>query len=271
MQDPKPNYQLRAAREDKLWTLEEAAEQVGVDVQTFWRWEMMGQRPRPYAMRRLRVVFGRSPEELGFGRSSADADHAQWAEETAGDDGLLPTLPPPARQKSSFIRLTPGQGAFLLSLLKESSMAHFDPRKRKTLQQILDVLGIALAGSQLVDPETWEQLALTQQKPLEAIEHHLDLDVIDDYAESLRALLARGEAQYVMRASQKLYNKLMHEHPYSSDLRLAETPLRLGMLVGAAQEYALPWYERDQAIMQTYNHIENTIIQKFGVNSSLRH
>jgi hypothetical protein len=34
MQDPKPNYQLRAAREEKLWTLEEAAEQVGVNVDT---------------------------------------------------------------------------------------------------------------------------------------------------------------------------------------------------------------------------------------------
>jgi transcriptional regulator with XRE-family HTH domain len=269
MQDPKPNYQLRAAREEKLWTLEEAAEQVGVNVQTFWRWEMMGQRPRPDAMRSLRAVFGRLPEELGFGRSSANAGRIQWAEETVSDEGLAPTSTP-TRQKSSFIQLTPGQGAFLLSLLKESTMAHFDPKKRKTLQQILDVLGIALAGSQLGDPERWEQLALTQQKPLEAIGHHLDLDIIDDYTESLRALLARGEAQYAMRASEKLYNKLMHEHPYSSDLRLAETQLRLGMLVGAAQEYALPWYQRDQAVIQTYNHIENTIIQKFGVNSSLR-
>src|SRR6266567_31718 len=43
-----------------------------------------------------------------------------------------------------------------------------------------------------------------------------------------------------------------------------------GMLVGAAQEYALPWYQRDQAVMQTYNHIEDNILCKFDVSSTLQ-
>jgi transcriptional regulator with XRE-family HTH domain len=51
MPDPKPNYQLQAARDARIWTLEEASEAVGVETQTFWRWEMGLQRPRPYARR----------------------------------------------------------------------------------------------------------------------------------------------------------------------------------------------------------------------------
>jgi transcriptional regulator with XRE-family HTH domain len=51
-----------------MWTLKDAAEQVGVDVQTFWRWEHYEQWPHPYSLRRLCAVFGMSAEELGFGR-----------------------------------------------------------------------------------------------------------------------------------------------------------------------------------------------------------
>ena len=68
MKELKLNNHLRAARVQNIWTLEEAAEQVGVDVQTFWRWEHYEQWPRPYALRRLCAVFGMSAEELGFGR-----------------------------------------------------------------------------------------------------------------------------------------------------------------------------------------------------------
>ena len=81
MRNPQPNYQLQEARSQKIWTLGEAAEAVGVDPQTFWRWENGEQRPRAYALRKLCAVFDVSAEALGFGRSSADLDHAQSAEE----------------------------------------------------------------------------------------------------------------------------------------------------------------------------------------------
>ncbi len=39
-----PNQKLRRAREQNMWTIPEAAEKVGVDAQTFWRWENAVQR-----------------------------------------------------------------------------------------------------------------------------------------------------------------------------------------------------------------------------------
>lgn len=68
MEGSRSNHQLIAVREQKMWTQEEAAEQVGVDPQTYWRWENGIQRPRPYALRKLSVVFGVAVEDLGFGR-----------------------------------------------------------------------------------------------------------------------------------------------------------------------------------------------------------
>ena len=68
MKELKPNNRLQAARVQNMWTLKEAAEQVGVDAQTFWRWEHYEQWPHPYSLRRLCAAFGMSAEELGFGR-----------------------------------------------------------------------------------------------------------------------------------------------------------------------------------------------------------
>ncbi len=68
MEGSKSNYQLIAVREQMMWTQEEAAEQVGVDPQTYWRWENGIQRPRPYALRKLSAVFGVAVEDLGFGK-----------------------------------------------------------------------------------------------------------------------------------------------------------------------------------------------------------
>ncbi len=70
MKELKLNNRLRAARVQNIWTLEEAAENVGVDVQTFWRWEHYEQWPRPYSLRKLCAVLGMSAEELGFERCS---------------------------------------------------------------------------------------------------------------------------------------------------------------------------------------------------------
>jgi transcriptional regulator with XRE-family HTH domain len=178
MQDPKPNYKLQAARDQKVWTLEEAAEAIGVDVQTFWRWENYVHRPRKYALRKLIQVFGAPAEELGFGRSPSAFAHAQPAEEIEQDEALPPTSTPAHTLDSSFMRLTPGQvDAFLALLEDETTMKRFDPAKRETLLTLralfrdaaLAGIAISLFGERLnqeasTDPEPWERLAVAHAK-----------------------------------------------------------------------------------------------------------
>jgi DNA-binding XRE family transcriptional regulator len=51
------NNMLREARKVRGWTIEQAAEHVGVDVTTFNRWELGIQRPRKSSWQRLKSVF----------------------------------------------------------------------------------------------------------------------------------------------------------------------------------------------------------------------
>ncbi|HEY4033324.1 MAG TPA: helix-turn-helix transcriptional regulator [Ktedonobacteraceae bacterium] len=60
------NQKLRKARQQKRWSIEKAAEKVGISWLTFSRWEHGTQRPRPATLDMLCTAFGMSPEELGY-------------------------------------------------------------------------------------------------------------------------------------------------------------------------------------------------------------
>jgi transcriptional regulator with XRE-family HTH domain len=61
------NESLRTARLEKEWTIEQAAEYVGVDPTTIERWESGETFPQPVKLRKLCRVYEKKPEELGFG------------------------------------------------------------------------------------------------------------------------------------------------------------------------------------------------------------
>src|SRR5437588_11714249 len=60
------NQNLRKARQQKRWSIERAAEKVGVSWLTFSRWEHGTQRPHPATLDMLCKAFGMSSEELGY-------------------------------------------------------------------------------------------------------------------------------------------------------------------------------------------------------------
>ena len=62
----KRRFLLIQARKRRLWTAKEAAEQVGVTLVTYLRWERGKQRPRSISLKLLCKAFELSPEELGF-------------------------------------------------------------------------------------------------------------------------------------------------------------------------------------------------------------
>jgi transcriptional regulator with XRE-family HTH domain/tetratricopeptide (TPR) repeat protein len=171
VKDPKPNNKLQTAREQKMWSLEEAARQVGVDVQTLWRWEMSIQRPRPYSLRLLCEAYGLSPEELGFGKSSSDDRTPDELE------------PEDTSDQSGFVRLTREQAQWVANLLALGDHTMFDPTKRMFLMETLKKAGVALtaagAASLLIDPEPWERLSLAVTKPAtlnqQTLNHFRDL------------------------------------------------------------------------------------------------
>jgi len=64
---PKPNRLLKRARLSCFWTIAIAAEEVGVSLQTFSKWERGLQHPHPPSLKMLCEAFHMTPEELGFG------------------------------------------------------------------------------------------------------------------------------------------------------------------------------------------------------------
>ncbi len=172
------NHQLRAAREQKMWTIPEAAEAVGVDSQTFWRWENAVQWPRVYALRKLCTVFERSAEALGFARASDGLADALSAGKRP-DEAIALVAQRAHTQSSSLVRLAPEHLGVLLALLRdETTMKQFDPTKRETLRSIGELLkdaALAAGASALLsewisqeistDPEPWERLSRAHMKP----------------------------------------------------------------------------------------------------------
>jgi transcriptional regulator with XRE-family HTH domain len=61
-----PNKKLRAAREQKYWSQEEAAAAIGIDRKTYIRWENGQSHPQPAMLGRACKAFGKTAEELGF-------------------------------------------------------------------------------------------------------------------------------------------------------------------------------------------------------------
>jgi transcriptional regulator with XRE-family HTH domain len=61
------NKKLILARKRRLWTLEQAANMVGVSFQTYIRWEHGQQSPHASGLMLLCKVFEMTPEALGFG------------------------------------------------------------------------------------------------------------------------------------------------------------------------------------------------------------
>ena len=245
------NKRLKAARHKKGWSQEDAADAARVATRTYQRWEYGTHYPNFESRRFLREAFGATDEELGL-------DLVAYVEASQGDEQQIAT--PTLQELASLSDLLKGKG---------DRMVRFDESKRKTLQKLL-TMAKAAAVAPLVLADVESRSSSPGILPSQAVGNNFDLDLVDRYTEALRGLLAKGDAQYVLHASQDLYSKLLQGHPSSRDIRLAEAQLCLGMLVGAAQEYALPWYQRDQAVMQTYNHIEDNILCKFDVSSTLQ-
>lgn len=74
-----------------------------------------------------------------------------------------------------------------------------------------------------------------------------------------------------MQAAHQLYQRFNQETTSALDIHFADLHLRLGFLVAAAQEYALGWYQRDQMVVQTYDHMEQAILRRWDGNPHFQH
>jgi DNA-binding XRE family transcriptional regulator len=159
------NHKLRAARKAKAWTIETAAEKVGVSWVTYSRWEKGTQTPYLSTVRDICKAFHKSPQDLGLDHLVEESVEEE-PKQVALSSVSLQIEQNASAQNSPIVRLTSEQMAALLSLLGDTTIMkmirnQFDPAKRatlRTLQELLAATGLALVGSQLADSEQWEHL-----------------------------------------------------------------------------------------------------------------
>src|SRR6266480_7001042 len=163
------NQKLRIARTRKHWTIEKAAEKVGVSWLTYSRWENGTQKPHPTTLALLCQAFDMSCEDLGF------APPVEQSQEEARDGLALSGV---QLDQNPLITLTKEQIRVLSFLIGDDTMGHFDPSRRAMLQQLLTAIGLAkLSPHILANQEPWERLASAATKPSSIDEgtlHHFE-------------------------------------------------------------------------------------------------
>jgi transcriptional regulator with XRE-family HTH domain len=140
----------------------------------------------------------------------------------------------------------------------DTVVVQFDESKRQVLREMLGLIG---AGTVVIDskiPPVKTNTPIT-----------LDLEVVEDYVDSLSKLVASGGARHVGQQSRKLYNALAQQ--CSNDPYVATTQFKIGMLLATAQEYTLPWYQRNQSVMQTYDTLERDVLPKCSLDARFLH
>ena len=159
------NHKLRAARKAKAWTIETAAEKVGVSWVTYSRWEKGTQTPYLSTVRDICKAFHKSPQDLGLDHLVEESIEEE-TKHAALSSVSLQIEQNASAQHSPVVRLTSEHIAVLLSLLGDTTIMktilnQFDPAKRETLRTLRELLAatsLALVGSQLADAEQWEHL-----------------------------------------------------------------------------------------------------------------
>src|SRR5690242_6741888 len=166
------NWQLRQAREKRMWSMAKAAEKCGVDTQTYFRWEAGKQRIRLSSLEMLCAAFGEPSEHLGFGAGIAGRREDEIRED----------------EEEQVAKLNLSTEAFAPSseLIKAGgTMALFDPTKRKTFEKLAAALGVVVTPQVLMgtnaDSKLWATIfapkIIEQQTPLQTpqVLHFVDL------------------------------------------------------------------------------------------------
>ncbi|HLZ62294.1 MAG TPA: helix-turn-helix transcriptional regulator, partial [Ktedonosporobacter sp.] len=138
------NWQLREAREKRMWSEQKAADVVGVDLQTYHRWETGKQGIRLSSLEMLSAAFGETPEALGFGsRFTKRTLQERLTTSPSLEPATVPTkevervttIAGRGPSPTATLRLTQQQVNMLSSLLQGDNIMAFDPTKRKFFEE----------------------------------------------------------------------------------------------------------------------------------------
>ncbi len=213
------NQKLRAAREKKHWSMETAAEQIGVSKTSIARWENGEQKPRGASLDLVCTAYGMSAEELGLAN---DGEESFSSTSTMVQDQIT-------------MRLSVEQ-ATQLSLILETeynNMPHFDSSRRKALEQLCKVIGMTAIVPQIeTNTDAWERLFQAPSKPSSMNEE--TLDHFQKLLEGCWGLTNNGEMDIAHQTLTTFLPQIMHIAPHQPEATaLVAHGLRLQSILSA--------------------------------------
>ena len=150
---------------------------------------------------------------------------------------------------STIVRMLNGDTRVIQRVRPENicEALELDEMNRRSFFKLASSAGFALATGAII--------------PKVIIRHTIDLDLANHQAKFLQHLLDQGShVQEVIENAQFWYDKLMQEDPHTKDMHLAIMQIGFGMILGSAQYFALPFYQRPRAI-RVFNAVESRILR----------
>lgn len=167
------NERLRQAQIDRRWPIDYAARRIGVGRTTYTRWELGMQVPHDSSLMLACQAFNRSPEQLGFEKTTPSAAPAEESiphirEQKTASEGrgqLSQRDESVVEQVVTSHLLTEEQTTAYIALLKIGEAIMFSPEKRATLQMLLAAIAMTAVKPQgLLQPETWQLLLSSETR-----------------------------------------------------------------------------------------------------------
>ena len=233
------NQKLRKARKQKRWSIEKAAEKVGVSWLTYSRWEHGTQNPHPTTLDMLCDAFGLSPEELGFATES-------YTQDTESDENMK------RREALQKIATTTGAVLMLSNMLGHSSSGQNSEQNQLKGGLSEDVLvGLATISQQyrILQRNGVTMLEEGLRGHITTIQNTLECTVSDKFRRELWRLLAQAQILARLNITKKHElgrAKTYNEAAIASAQQSGDTIL-LGATIGHLAH--LYWMEENDVIM----------------------
>lgn len=94
--------------------------------------------------------------------------------------------------------------------------------------------------------------------------HRLDLDALDAQISLLEHALDSDYAQNALERAHELCTRAFQAPLAATDRAAADVRIHAAMALGRVQESGLRWYARTQPAMDTYNHLQDTVLCWFA-------
>jgi transcriptional regulator with XRE-family HTH domain len=243
------NQKLRKARQQKRWSIEKAAEKVGVSALTFSRWEHGTQQPHPSTLDMLCKTFGMLPEELGYAAENCILDMDAEKDPESSED---------MKRREALQKIAGATGAVLMcsDILGLSSLTSSNTQpffKSSVSEDTITGLATITQQYRILQRNGVTVLQEGLQGHITTIQNALDSTLSDKIRRELWRLLA--QTQLLARLNTTKKHELGRAKTWNEAAIASAQHSGDVLLVSATIGHLAHWYLKEENDIQTANQL----------------